>query len=271
MKKMYTAFEFNSDSISYKDIFNASIENDMHSEQILGDRSIIEEKIPGRDIPYLYYVDSAPIEFEVTFALSKPMSAAEIKSLIRKLLSLNNYAPLTFGKYVEGTYVPSTPVYYVIFYGENLFNYIYKNSDDKYDGYFTLNARCNAPYGFYVRNNLQITNNIGVTELNNGDFECLPDITITSSNQINSFILSSHKDNNFNNLEILSDIGFSTLYAGEEITISGDLKTIKTNNSNSIYERWNRNFLKIYPDYNYLKSSHSGVTITINYKSGQSV
>jgi hypothetical protein len=97
MKKVYTAFSFN--GVVYTDLINASLDNSMHSEDMRGNRTLLKEKIPGRDIPYFYAVEDEALEFDVVFALTTPKTKAELKVIMRNLITQTGYKELHFGDY----------------------------------------------------------------------------------------------------------------------------------------------------------------------------
>jgi hypothetical protein len=101
MKKVYTAFSFN--GVVYTDLINASLDNNMHSEDMRGNRTLLKEKIPGRDIPYFYAVEDEALEFDVVFALTTPKTKAELKVIMRNLITQTGYRELSFGNYFEVT------------------------------------------------------------------------------------------------------------------------------------------------------------------------
>lgn len=136
MRQEYKAFRFDG-QIYHEDrptgyrIINATLDSDFYMQSIRGPRTIIEDKIPGRDIPYFYEADDEPLEFEVTFALSEVMTKSQIKSVARNFFSHNSYKELTFGDYnlATTTYTPKTPVYKVIFHGETDINYLQQSAN----------------------------------------------------------------------------------------------------------------------------------------------
>jgi phage-related protein len=101
MKQIYTAFSFN--GVLYTDLINVSLDNNMASESMRGNRTLLREKIPGRDIPYFYAVEDEALEFDVVFALTTPKTKAELKILLRNLISQTGYKELHFGNYFQVT------------------------------------------------------------------------------------------------------------------------------------------------------------------------
>jgi hypothetical protein len=73
--------------------------DDFYAESIRGSRSILEDKIPGRDIPYFYEVEDAVLEFDMNFAFENPMTKSEVNLIARDLLTPKGYSELSFGKY----------------------------------------------------------------------------------------------------------------------------------------------------------------------------
>lgn len=139
MRKNYKSFKFNGDSASFSDVLNVTLDNDFYEECIRGDREILTEQIPGRDIPYFYEVDDLPLEFDLHFAFQIPVSKDRIKDITRKLLGPRTYKELTFGEYESGTYVAKTPIYNAIFKGSTDFSYVQQggivnNLEDQVDG-----------------------------------------------------------------------------------------------------------------------------------------
>lgn len=97
MKLHYTAFTFNKKV--YGSLFNVVMSDDFYAESIRGSRSILEDKIPGRDIPYFYEVEDDVLEFDVNFAFENPMTKSEISNIAKDLLSPTSYREMTFGDY----------------------------------------------------------------------------------------------------------------------------------------------------------------------------
>lgn len=144
MKNSYTTIYYKDRKIS--GIFAATLDNDFYDEALLGSTNIVEEIVPKRDMPYFYGISREPLEFEVTFAFKKPMSIYEIKEYVEMFYDNETYQTLAFER--EDGFI--TPIYYVIVTGEPEIEYMRQDTDE-YIGYFKLNFRCNAPYGFEER------------------------------------------------------------------------------------------------------------------------
>lgn len=274
MKKVYTAFRFGSYTSAEGDVLNVTLENDMYNENIRGSREIIEDKVQGVEAPYFFYVDDEPLEFEVNFAFEEK-TKAEIKTLMRTLVTPTSYTALTFGEYVSSTYTIKSPTYKVIFIGEPVISFIGVNVEGsiKYNGYFTLQARCDRPYGYQIvnsasNNELAPLNNAGTTHNSIADVELYPNITISvTSAGITSFALKSWSTAYTGT--VLSQLSFTSIAAGEVITVNGNLFTITSDDAQStIYSRWGRNNFKLFPGNNYLTVEKTGagtVQVQISY------
>jgi len=257
MRQSYKAFQFDSQvfhesAAAGYNVLNATLSNDFYMDCIRGPRTIIEDKIPGRDIPYFYIVDDEPLEFEVTFALASALTKTEIKTMVRKLFQPQTYKQLSFGKYESSSYTRQTPIYKVIFHGETDFNFVGagKNGSnvDIFLGYFTLQVRADRSYGY---NSLSTSLSTGASQIavtNTGDISFYPSITFNNAaNTANKIRLFNETNNSY--------VSFTNLYNPETITINATLKTLTStdNTPNTIYERWEKNDLYLSPGSNTIK------------------
>jgi hypothetical protein len=242
MRQSYTAFKFNGqvfheDVTNYR-ILNATLSNDFYADKIRGSRSIVEEKIPGRDIPYYYEVEDSPLEFEVTFAFAESMTKAQIKNIIRTLLKNRSYKELTFGNYSDTIYTAETPTYKVIFDGDSSINYISRGynaqQDEIFIAYITLKARVDRPYGFDLIEGSLSAPGSQITINNTGDLESEVSLQFKNVTQnIENFRIFNETNS--------SSITFTELKSGEVVTINGNLKIMFSSVPNSnIYSRWQR-------------------------------
>jgi hypothetical protein len=268
MKRVYTAFRFGSYTSPQDDVLNVTLDNDMYNENIRGSRTIVEDKVQGVEAPYFFYVDDEPLEFDVNFAF-EAKTKAEIKTLMRTLITPTSYTVLNFGEYESSTYIQKSPNYKVIFIGEPTLNFIGRNVDGtlKYDGYFTLQARCDRPYGYQNVSSFNVTN-AGVTHNSITDVEVYPNIVITVNTGTTNFTIGSYTSAAFTGSPI-SQISFTQVKTGEVININGNLFTITSSTSqNDIYSRWGRDNIKIFSGNNYLKFTTGGggsIGVTMNY------
>jgi phage-related protein len=269
MKQIYTAFRFGNYTSTANDVLNVTLNNDMYTESVKGSRKIIEDSVQGVEAPYFFYVDDEPLEFSVNFAF-EGKTKAEIKTLTRSFLSAESYTPLSFGDIVNSAYVRKSPLYNVVFINQPQISFIGRNIDNtiKYDGYFTLEARCDRPYGFELVNQFTLVN-AGTTHNVLADINVYPNILIEVSGvEIENFKLKSVANNDYTG-NTLSEIGFSSIAAGETMLIGGEILTISSNQQSTVYSRWNRQNFKMFPGNNYLVVEFTGsatVVVRLDYQ-----
>jgi hypothetical protein len=238
MKKVYTAFSFN--GTVYTDLINVSLENNMYSENMRGNRTLLKEKIPGRDIPYFYAVEDEVLEFDVVFALTIAKSKSELRVMLRNLVTQTGYKELHFGNYnaSTSTYTRESPIYKVIFDGESKLDFVGANVYNagvatlKYFGYFTLKACADRPYGFENVASTITTSATGTATINNtGDLSVFPNIVITNGSTAYSVPVRIYNNTNQTSLTL------SSLGVAEVVTINAVLKVISSTVS-GVYSRW---------------------------------
>lgn len=264
MKRVYTAFTFGTYTSPEDDVLNVTLDNDMYNENIRGSRTIVEDKVQGVEAPYFFYVDDEPLEFEVNFAF-EAKTKAEIKTLMRTLITPTSYTVLNFGEYESSSYVQKSPNYKVIFTGEPTLSFIGRNVSGtlKYDGYFTLQARCDRPYGYETVSSFNITN-AGTTHDSDADVELYPNIVISVTSAEATDVHIRSWSSAYTGT-VLSQIKFSSIAANEVITINGNLFTITSDDAQStVYSRWDRNNFKIFPGNNYITVTHTNGTVDVS-------
>jgi hypothetical protein len=254
MKKLYTGLRFNNKN--YSDLLNVSLENDMPEENLRGHREIIEDQIPGRDIPYFYEVKDEPLEFDVVFALKKPMTKAAIRQIVQEFLSPRIYKELEFGTFDYLLWIKQSPTYNIIFTEETSITYtdsIDQNGINQFVGYFTLHARCDRPYGYQkveiTKNELKETysdpgdpkfNTISI--INPGFLAVKPNIIIKNGPSARSPFRIFNYTNN-------TSMTFDNFAVHELINYNADLKIFS---NSSVYAKWNRDELILEPGENLL-------------------
>jgi phage-related protein len=121
-------------------IINATLNRDMYEFSPLGSKSIIEEKIQGRDEPYFYDVDYEPLSFSMTIAFEDFATQEQVRDIISWLYSPKKPRLLRFQEYNMN--------FFGIFIGQPKFYYFGNNiSGYKFIGYIEVEFRANAPYG----------------------------------------------------------------------------------------------------------------------------
>ena len=64
-------------------IINATLSNDLYEFSPLGSKSIIEEKVQGRDVPYFYNVDYDPLQFNMLIAFEDYASQSIYRLVVK--------------------------------------------------------------------------------------------------------------------------------------------------------------------------------------------
>lgn len=230
-------FTFNNISLSsFEGMRIGNESSDMYAVQIIGNRQLIEEKIPGRQAPYLYKVDDMPLTLQITVALENPKPISELRSFFRWLYNNDTYKQLWFD-------VDPNKFYYVLFVGEPMFKYIERSSaadisanDRKLIGYITLQARANAGTAFGAAIETTQSNPTSFTLANNGDNQVYPSLVIQMADIAppsgTSFVKLRIKNNSND-----SAIDFVAAYRDEEIIVDMSTRKISTDReSHNIYE-----------------------------------
>jgi hypothetical protein len=166
-------FTYNNRSLSeFADMRIGTLDSDMYAVNIISNRNIIEQKIPGRKSPYLYNLDDEPLTIEMTVALERPKAISELRPFFRWLFNNLEYQELWFD-------VDPDKIYYAIFVGSPVMTYVDRSTSTdinannrKLIGYITLTARCNAGTAFgpavsVVRNTSNVSPYVNL--YNNGD------------------------------------------------------------------------------------------------------
>jgi hypothetical protein len=268
-----------SDDASLPPILNVTLSNDMYQFNVIGEKTIIEDQIQGRDEPYLYNVDHKPLEFTINIAFENYETIDEVNKVVKWLYNPKTYkifktpparmdyeqdtspGAVGYGKtwydadddkyYVRNeanggwVIIPKTPEYFVIFIGSPEYYYVgnqklgYRN----YIGYITCKMRVNAPYGY--------TEILTTTE-NTGDLETYP-----------SFTMASHETSGrgiFRLVNTTNSTSFKYFFATNEVlTFNGYTKNLSTTtNDKNPYLAWDKNYV-------ILNSGSNTVSITTVY------
>lgn len=224
-------------------IINATLNNDMYEFAPLGVKSLREEKVQGRDIPYFYNVEYEPMGFTMTIAFEDYATQAQVNEVIKwlylprtpKLLSFTEYGLNYFGVFI------GQPKFYYV--GNNLSGY-------KFIGYIEVEFRANAPYGW--------TNIIDDTE-NTGDIEVLPSFEITNNYAGQNTVTISNSTNSTSFVYVLAQ--------GETLTFNGYTKILSSNVDPNPYASWtNEDYLVFAPGENSVTVSNTAGTSTVTYE-----
>lgn len=259
------------DGQKLEEVYNATLENDMYVNQIGGNRTIVEEKVPGRDVPHMFWIEKEPLSFSLTLAFNKGVTINEIKEYVRIFLNKRGYCDLQL---VDESH-NATPIYKVIVTESPEFTYKY-SGDGKYEGFLVVSFRCNAPYGYEVGLlDFEDKSELIIDEIRSDEDSerCFIQIKNHNETGLENFTISTHLEGDNPDVTQASSITFSYIYPDEEITINQLTKRITSNmqgNSQltNIYERWiSRSFIELKTGYNkIIRSHHSGVKTTIGYE-----
>jgi hypothetical protein len=80
-----------SDDASLPPILNVTLSNDMYQFNVIGEKTIIEDQIQGRDEPYLYNVDHKPLEFTINIAFENYETIDEVNKVVKWLYNPKTY------------------------------------------------------------------------------------------------------------------------------------------------------------------------------------
>lgn len=252
MKGNSTAFYFDgvsSDSFAGTP-FHGHLTNDMYTDQMLGNRTIIETLIPGRESPYFYGVDEQPLQFTMTIAFEDYVTIAEARRVARWLLAPRTYKTLKFENDEDKEYE-------VIFVGAPTFTYVgtKEESDQQLIGHMDLTARSNYPYAFTTYHSMTRQVNGNDTDdfmiTNKGDDRGYLDLVIIAGEYATGSIRIKNKSNS-------SEIIIYSINPYEKVVVNYSQRTITryedTNAPNQpptyeqgdpIYESWNRYWVYI--------------------------
>ena len=221
-------------------IINATLNRDMYEFSPLGSKSIIEEKIQGRDEPYFYDVDYEPLSFSMTIAFEDFATQEQVRDIISWLYSPKKPRLLRFQEYNMN--------FFGIFIGQPKFYYFGNNiSGYKFIGYIEVEFRANAPYGWTEL--IQNTNHTG-------SFDVYPSFSIKNNYEGPNEVVLSHGTNG-------SSFTYN-LKEDEKITFNGYTKTIVSEDwteqnftilESNPYQNWSKDYLLFNPGENLVTAS----------------
>lgn len=279
MKGNSTAFYFDgvsSESFEGKP-FSGYLTNDMFTDPMIGNRSIIETTIPGRESPYFYGVNESPLTFTMVVAFEETVTIAEARRVARWLLAPRTYRTLKFENDADKEYE-------VIFTGTPSFTYVGTTDhgeEQSLIGYMTLTARSNLPYAMtnYISTTRSIVDGTADTFLatNKGDDFAYMDLEIIAGN-IGVGVTG--------NIIVLNETNGSYFYieginAYDKIVVDYSMRNItryKDNNGGSnpadyeegdpIYEDWSRTWVSLEAGSNAMSilGNNSDFEVTLSYR-----
>lgn len=243
-------------------IKNVTLDSGMYSFSVIGEKTIIEDQIQGRDEPYLYNVDHKPLEFTINIAFENYETIDEITKVITWLYNPKTYKELKFEN--------MSTTFFAIFIGSPEYYYVGRNDIGykTYIGYITCKVRTNAPYGYTDVITSTHTGNTANTT-NTGDLDVYPSFSITHQSGVENHIILTHGSNGSSFKYLLS--------VNERLEFNGYTKTLKSLTFNSgtntyiestknPYAAWDKNYLMLNPGPNVVNVTGPGRTIAYSYR-----
>ncbi|MEL3959407.1 phage tail domain-containing protein [Caldifermentibacillus hisashii] len=229
-----TSFLYDNIHSSDMGVINCKVDSGLFDEGFLPSRTIIEEKIAGREKPYFTGFEYEPFEFSMTLFFEDGMSKNKRRSVARWLLPVY-YKPLIFDSN------PSR-MFYCMYHGDSR---LLHNGLEQ--GYVTITMRCDSPFSYtqyYSTDIYDLSNNtINGTEIsikNYGDDICKPDIYIEKVDDGDISIINySDSGREFKITNILD---------GDILNIDNENEQIETDISGSFnYKNHNNIYLRLLP------------------------
>lgn len=109
------------------------------NRQFIGNKNIIEEQIPFRDIPYFYRTEKSPIEFDLKFCLLDKEFTPDILFEMGMIFAKDRYINFSSCDFLGVEFFVITTSISLITYGS-------------YTGWLQIHLRTSAPYGFALEN-----------------------------------------------------------------------------------------------------------------------
>ena len=235
-----------SDDASLPVIKNVTLDAGLYSFNVIGDKSIIEQQIQGRDEPYLYNVDHKPLEFTINIAFENYETIDEVTKVLTWLYNPRTYKRLTFenmGTNFFAMFIGSPEYYYV---GRNDIGF------KTYIGYITCKVRTNAPYGY--------TDPL-TTTTNTGDLETYPSFSILNTAGAENTVTLTNSTNGSTFTYLMG--------IGETLEFNGYTKILTStglNPAKNPYPAWGKDYLILDPGANTVSVTGDGQTVTYSYR-----
>jgi phage-related protein len=234
----------------------------MYEFNVIGEKSIVEDKIQGRDEPYLYNVDHEPLEFTINIAFENYETIEEVTKVIKWLYNPRTYKELKFEN--------MSTTFFAIFIGSPQYYYAGRRHGNlkEYIGYITCKVRTNAPYG-YTSPITGSHNGETANSLNSGDLDVYPSFTITNQSSSQGTVKLTHGSAS-------NGSSFTYLLAvNERLEFNGYTKTLKSftlqnqiyvPSTKNPYLAWDKDYLIFNPDNNTVHVTGPARIITYAYR-----
>jgi phage-related protein len=225
------------------------------NRQFIGNKSIIEEKLPYRDTPFFFRTEKSPIEFNLKFSILENTYTSDVLFEIGKIFAKDQYVSFQSCDYLGVQF-------FVICTSINLVTF------GSFKGWFEVNLRTSAPFGFSIPEIstfdctdattlspiiIELYNKTNVSNPY-GNYYYYPEIWIDMKGLVTAITIT--------NLSLSAEtFGFTGLSALESLYINGDLKQIQS--STGLYRLSNminnHNFLKLDYGLNRLSVNSSSI------------
>lgn len=211
-------------------IININVNSGMAEEILVPERTILEQKVKGKTIPYFQSIEYSPRVIPVSFAFDNTFDNNKLQNAVRWLCGQEYYKPLIFSE-------NPNRIYYALV-AESELKLIHNYN---YSGYITLNFRCNDYYAYspLYQKYFDLSNNtesgMTVEIMNLGDITIYPKLEIYK-NTTESFQINNLSNNNLEfKFNSISDDTIVTVYNEEEIIESSNVGEYLNNQFNNNY------------------------------------
>jgi hypothetical protein len=218
---------------------------------IIGEKNIIEEKVPYVDKPYFIRTEKSPIEFDLKFSLLDKNFNSDVLQEICDLFAKDRYVPFSS---MDFPFIE----FYVIATQINLVQF------GDYRGWIQVHLRTSSPYGFTQKKD-KIIDCTDATPLSPKVFEIYNKSNVQNAYGRYEYFphLFIYLKNNSTDIQIrnLSNgnylFGFENLTANESLEVDNELKQITSstgiprlgnmlNNHQWLYLGYGKNIFKCY-------------------------
>lgn len=209
-------------------VYKANIQGGLFEDAIISDKTILEERVEGRNTPYFYGVDYSPTSMTFSIMFEDNLTTTKKREVLR-WLNQDSYKPL----YMKDD-------------SERIWNVMVTNDANVIhnglrSGYIELNFQANHPHTLMPKKSSKvhiIRQNKGSKTIefeNKGDFDCLPEVHITKYGSGDLQIRNLTNDTGI--------FGFKGLIEGEKLVVDCAHKTIETNEIRHRYGDFTNNYL----------------------------
>ncbi|WP_337020178.1 phage tail domain-containing protein [Oceanobacillus massiliensis] len=231
-------FNFNGQWSYDMGIIKASVQDGLFEDLLVASKSIVEEKIDGRDKPYFYGVEREPLSFPLPIYFKDDLTVDKVREILR-WLDTDTYSPF---------YMIDKPerIWYAMVIDD-----VSAIHNGIKEGYMELTMRTSdvRTYTPFTMSELHtFGNNTGgeIIEFeNNGDFDCEPIVHIKKFGNGNITIQNLSK--------YTGDFTFSNLNDQEQLIVDCGNKDIESDSLILRYDDFSDNYLTFVRGVNRLK------------------